>query len=101
MDMTSEFSDISVGVLEGDPGNNTLIIRTERGKMIVDEAVRGGYLIVDDMPETNLEHLKWAAGNKKKRALLKAHKKGMVNNLVKDKISYIRLNNETLEEIIA
>jgi len=100
MDMTSEFSDISVGVLEGDPGKNTLIIRTERGKMIVDEAVREGYLIVDDMPEINLEHLKWAAGNKKKKALLKAHKNGMVNNRGKDKISYIRLNNETLEEII-
>ncbi len=100
IDMTSEFADISVGVLEGDPGRNTIIIRTERGKMIVDEAVREGYLIVDDMPEMNLIHLKHAAGNKKKRALKKAYEAGMVNNPAEDEISYLRLHNKTLKEII-
>jgi len=100
MDMTAEFSDISVGVLEDDPGGNTLIIRTERGEMIVDEAVKKGYLVVDDMPERNLMHLKDAAGSKKRQALKKAYEAGMVNTS-EDTISYLRLHTETLEKIIS
>ena len=71
-DMTSEFADVSVGVVEGRSGMNTLIVRTERGRAIVDGAVKAGYLEIEDMPAENLARLKTAAGNKKKRALKKA-----------------------------
>ena len=98
--MTSEFADISVGVLEGRPDMNTLIIRTKRGKAIVDEAVREGFLVVEDMPEENLEHLRWAAGNKKKRALVKVQKAGLVNTS-NGKRSILRLSPKTLKGIIA
>jgi len=99
IDMTAEFSDISVGVLEGRPDMNTLIIRTERGRKIVDEARRDGYLIVSDIPKENLTHLQWAATNKKRKALIKARQERMVNT--EDKNSYLRLRTEILETITA
>lgn len=79
-DMTSEFSDISVGVVEGMDAMNTLIIRTDRGRAAVDGAVKAGYLEVEDMPAENLERLKTAAGNKKMRALKKGLGEGMINS---------------------
>ncbi|UCH08759.1 MAG: Coenzyme F420 hydrogenase/dehydrogenase, beta subunit C-terminal domain [Deltaproteobacteria bacterium] len=99
IDMTAEFSDISIGVLEGSRDMNTLIVRTERGQRIVDEARKEGYLILSDIPKENLEHLKWAAGNKKRRALIKARQEKLVNTLEKDKASCLRLNTETLERV--
>lgn len=101
IDMTSEFSDISVGVLEGRPDMNTLIIRTERGQNIVDEAQKEGYLIVDEIPEENLEHLSSAAGNKKKRALIKGKQDGLLNTSEEDKRACLRLDEKTMEKIIA
>jgi coenzyme F420 hydrogenase subunit beta len=101
IDMTAEFSDISVGILEGYPDMNTLIIRTERGQKIVDEARKEGYLSVSDLPKGNLEHLQWAAGNKKRRALTKAKQEKIINTLEEDKASYLRLDTETLERATA
>jgi coenzyme F420 hydrogenase subunit beta len=79
MDMTAEFSDLSVGVMEGRPDLNTLIIRTERGMEIVSQARKEGFLITEDIPEENLKHLTWAAANKKKRALAKIKAEGLFN----------------------
>jgi coenzyme F420 hydrogenase subunit beta len=73
LDMTAEFADVSVGMLEGDPSFNTLIVRTQRGEDVVNRAVKEGVLILDEMPTDTLEHLKGAAMNKKKRALEKIH----------------------------
>ena len=101
IDMTAEFSDISVGVLEGRPDMNTLIIRTERGRTMVEEARKEGYLQVSGIPRENIEHLTWAAGNKKRRALAKAKQKVMVNSPDDDRISCLRLTSEILEKITA
>ena len=101
LDMTAEFSDISVGVMEGKPDLNTLIVRTERGQQIVEEAQKAGFLVLDDMPDENLEHLKEAAGNKKKRALVKADREGMVNTAEKDKRAAIRLEPGTVKKILS
>ncbi len=90
-DMTSEFADVSVGVVEGRSGMNTLIVRTERGRAIVDGALRAGYLLVEDMPAENLERLKIAAGNKKKRALKKALAEGIINS-ADDRRALIRMD---------
>jgi coenzyme F420 hydrogenase subunit beta len=100
-DMTAEFSDISVGVLEGRPDMNTLIVRTERGQRIVEEAQKEGYLHVSEIPRENLEHLQWAAGNKKRRAFVKAKQEKMVNTFEQDGIYYVRLDPGTLERITA
>jgi len=101
IDMTAEFSDISIGVLEGSPDMNTLIVKTARGQRIVDEARKEGYLIVSDIPKENLEHLQWAAGNKKRRALTKAKQEKLVNTLEKNKAACLRLDTATLERITA
>ncbi|MBN2282404.1 MAG: Coenzyme F420 hydrogenase/dehydrogenase, beta subunit C-terminal domain [Deltaproteobacteria bacterium] len=100
IDMTSEFADISVGVLEGRTDMNTLIVRTERGQKIVDEAVAEGFLVLEDMPGENLEHLQWAAGNKKKRAFAKAREEGMINGAEGTR-SYLRVDPATVSDCIA
>jgi coenzyme F420-reducing hydrogenase beta subunit len=69
--MTAEFTDLSVGVFEGQNDLNTLIIRTEAGAELVAEAERDGYLILGELPQENLDHLTGAAANKKKKALSK------------------------------
>jgi coenzyme F420 hydrogenase subunit beta len=101
IDMTSEFSDIAVGVLEGRPDMNTLLIRTERGQNIVDQAQKEGYLIVDEIPQENLEHLTWAAGNKKKKALIKGKQDGLLDTSEEAGSPYLRLDPNTMEKIIA
>ncbi|MDO9515342.1 MAG: Coenzyme F420 hydrogenase/dehydrogenase, beta subunit C-terminal domain [Syntrophales bacterium] len=101
IDMTSEFSDLSVGVMEGRPDMNTLIVRTDRGRKIVEEAEKEGYLTLSTMPEENLEHLIWAAGNKKKRGLAKAQDEGMVNTSDDETKAYLRMSVEVLGRLTA
>ncbi len=67
-DMTAEWSDISVGAFEGKSAWNTLIVRSEKGEQLVDQAVKEGYLVLEDFPSSSLDHLILGAGNKKKRA---------------------------------
>jgi coenzyme F420 hydrogenase subunit beta len=100
IDMTAEFSDISVGVLEGRPDMNTIITRTERGRNIVDEAQKAGFLIVDDIPEENLEHLILAASNKKKRAFMKAKREALLKTMEEAERYYLKVRLETVERII-
>ncbi len=97
-DMTAEFADISVGVLEGRPDMNTLIIRTERGEEIVREARRLGYLELDELPEENREHLMWAAANKKKRCIIRCRETGKLNG--EEGTACLRLSAETTERIL-
>ena len=101
IDMTSEFSDLSVGVMEGRPDMNTLIVRTDRGRKIVEEAVAEGFLTLSALPEESLEHLIWAAGNKKKRGLSKAQSEGMINTQGDETKSYLRIGAEVLERLTA
>ncbi|MBW2021463.1 MAG: hypothetical protein DRH15_02950 [Deltaproteobacteria bacterium] len=68
-DMTAEFADISVGTLEGDKQWNTVIVRTDKGMELFEKALRAGVLEQKEIPSSNLEHLKEAASNKRKRAL--------------------------------
>jgi coenzyme F420 hydrogenase subunit beta len=67
-DMTSEWSDLSVGAFEGRSGWNTLIIRTEVGERLVNRATEAGRLQLGEFPAENLAHLTAGAGNKKRRA---------------------------------
>jgi len=100
-DMTSEWSDVSVGVLEGKPDLNTLIVRTPKGREVIDNAIREGFLQVDEMPKENLEHLQTAAANKKKRALIKADEDDLLNVSENGKRSMLRINSKIVERIIA
>ncbi len=73
-DMTAEWADISVGAFEGKSDWNTLIVRTEKGEKLVDQALEKGYLVLDDFPSTSLDHLTLGAEKKKKRAAENAGK---------------------------
>jgi coenzyme F420 hydrogenase subunit beta len=67
-DMTSEFADVSVGMFEGRPGWNTMIVRTETGRQLVERALLKGALRAEPFPEENLERLREASIAKKARA---------------------------------
>lgn len=101
IDMSSEFADVSVGVLEGNPGKNTIIIRTELGQELVAKAVEAGYLIVDEMPGENLKHLETAAYNKKKRALDKMKKESLLNTIGEEKFASLRVNDKVVDKFLS
>jgi coenzyme F420 hydrogenase subunit beta len=69
LDMTAEFSDLSVGAVEGIPGWNTVILRTAKGQELLEEAKKAKMIEASDVPRANLKHLQEAALLKKKRAL--------------------------------
>ena len=69
LDMTAEFTDISVGTVEGTEEWNTVIVRTQEGAELMELARGKGKIEAQALPEANLAHLKEAAMNKKKRAL--------------------------------
>jgi coenzyme F420 hydrogenase subunit beta len=69
LDMTAELADVSVGMYEGRKGWNTLIVRSERGAQLVDDAVAAGFLETEAMPDEIVTHLSKAAVAKKERSL--------------------------------
>jgi len=75
LDMTAEFTDISVGSVEGVEGWNTVIVRTQRGMDLIAEAKKKGKLDIKDLPDQSLSHLKEASFNKKARAVQEIVKK--------------------------
>lgn len=83
-DMTSEFSDISVGSAGSKhPGWNTVIVRTKRGQEALQAAKKTGLLETKALPEERLSHLKSVALKRKRTALENIIKKtGDKNNLL-------------------
>lgn len=69
-DMTAEWADISVGTVEGMEGWNTVVVRSDTGSELLGEAIEEGVLEIDELPEENLEHLREASHNKRKRGHL-------------------------------
>lgn len=65
LDMTSELADISVGAMEINQEWNTVIVRSQQGKELLELA--SDDLVFDNYPEEELERLKKASLNKKKR----------------------------------
>ena len=100
-DMTSEWSDVSVGMFEGRPGWNTLIVRTERGAEFVDRARSDGFLETEPMPEDNAAHLSHAAFLKKQRAMRTAIRREVINNDSEDKRSALRIRPDVVNAILA
>jgi coenzyme F420 hydrogenase subunit beta len=90
MDMTSEFSDLSVGTVEGEEGWNTVVIRTERGEELMKRAETVKILETRAVPDDKLSHLKEASILKKRRAL----------SAIKElKESYLTLPKKVIDEI--
>jgi len=89
MDSTAEYADVSVGSARfaGDWEEvrewNQLIVRTEKGRKLVELAVKRGVLEVREASAASLQELKDAAVNKKKNALKNIiRKSGSVKNLL-------------------
>ena len=96
LDMTSEFADISVGSVEGIEGWNTVIIRTDAGKELVEMAKKQDKLEIDTLPAENLAHLKEASLLKKKRALKEiVGRTGDKKNLL-----YLNLSPKYVEKLL-
>jgi len=83
LDMTAEFTDISVGSVEGVEGWNTVIVRTKGGADIIAVAKKKGKLEIKKLPAQSLKHLKEAAMQKKTRAMKEiVNKTGDKNDLL-------------------
>ena len=76
LDMAAENADISVGMVEGQEGYNTVIVRTELGKYLIDSAIRSGYIQTGQLDEERWKHLNEASIDKKKRAVAEAENRG-------------------------
>jgi coenzyme F420 hydrogenase subunit beta len=98
-DMTSEWADVSVGMLEGRPGWNTLLVRTTKAKELVEHAVASELLITEPMPAANLEHLKEAAGGKKRRAFQAIKRQGLLNSPGEASHAMLRVPEDVIKEI--
>lgn len=66
-DYAAEYADISVGSVGSEDGWNTIIVRTELGKKLLDSAVANGLLIKKELKD--LEHLIKVAALKKELKL--------------------------------
>jgi coenzyme F420 hydrogenase subunit beta len=99
-DMTSEFSDLSVGMFEGHPGWNTLIVRSKPGADLVTISCEEGYLETKDMPPESIEQLTRAAGEKKARALRTLIRRKLINTESGER-SALRMPPDIVEKILA
>ena len=99
LDMTSEFADLSVGMYEGRPGWNTLMVRSERGAEMVDQAHRENFIETEEFPAENLAHLSRAAAEKKERALRTLIRRGLINNQGEERAA-VRIPQEVVDRIL-
>ena len=97
LDMTAEFADLSVGAAEGIEGWNTLIVRSERGREIIDAARAAGVIETGALPDESLSHLKGASLGKRRRAL--ANIRQITGS--DDDLLYLELGAETRGRLLA
>jgi len=95
-DMTSEFADVSVGMVEGIEDWNTLIVRTPAGKKFIDKAKKAGVLNTRPLEQARLNHLKEASSIKKKRAVEAIKKR--TND--KKNLLYLRLSAQEKKKFL-
>ncbi|MCL1833290.1 MAG: Coenzyme F420 hydrogenase/dehydrogenase, beta subunit C-terminal domain [Leptospirales bacterium] len=99
-DMTGEFADISVGALElkGESKKNIIIVRTERGEKLFNDAMSSGYIKTEPLPAEALEGLSTASMNKKRRAFARLADEKMINDL--GERPAIVINDQSLKNIM-
>ena len=99
MDMTSELADLAVGMFEGKPGWNTLIIRSDTGVQLVDQARKEGFIETAVFPDANLKHLSKAASDKKERSLRTLIRRELINNENGERAA-VRIPQEVVKKIL-
>lgn len=65
-ELTSETSDISVGSIGSENGWSTIIIRTEKGEKIIEDAIKQKYLKAKELTPSQLKLLERISSNKTK-----------------------------------
>lgn len=100
-DMTAEWADLSVGMYEGRPGWNTLLVRTNAGQGLVEKAVIDGWLDVEAFSEEREKALSGAALNKKQRSLRNAHIQGYLQQEEGGSRPALRVPPEVLARLLA
>jgi coenzyme F420 hydrogenase subunit beta len=98
-DMTAELADLSAGMFETRPGWNTLIVRSEVGDEIIEQARQEGFIDTEDFPQEALKHLSQAAAEKKERALRTLIRRGLINNQGDDRAA-VRMPQEVINKIL-
>jgi coenzyme F420 hydrogenase subunit beta len=98
-DMTSELADISVGMFEGRPGWNTLILRSAKGVELVEHARKAGFLETEDFPSKNLKHLSRAAADKKERSMRTLIRRELINNTGEERAA-VRIPQQVVDKIL-
>jgi coenzyme F420 hydrogenase subunit beta len=99
LDMTSELADLSVGMYEGRPGWNTLIVRSETGARLVEDAVKEDFLQLNPMPEETIIHLSKAAAAKKERSMRILIQRGLINT-ANGAMAVVRMSPTAVEKIL-
>ncbi len=99
LDMTAELADLAVGMYEGKPDWNTLIIRSDTGADIVDQARKEGFIETADYPAAKLKHLSKAASDKKNRSLRTLIRRKLINN-PNGEHAAVRIPQEIVKEIL-
>jgi coenzyme F420 hydrogenase subunit beta len=98
-DMTSELADVSVGMFEGRPGWNTLILRSDKGAELIEYARREGFIETGDFPAKNLKHLSRAAADKKDRSLRTLIRRRLINNKGEERAA-LRIPQNVVDRIL-
>ncbi|MCB2227606.1 MAG: Coenzyme F420 hydrogenase/dehydrogenase, beta subunit C-terminal domain [Desulfarculaceae bacterium] len=98
-DMTSEWADLSVGMFEGRPGWNTLIVRSEKGRDLAEAALERGWLVLEEMPKSNWEHLDGAAQGKRLRGLRAANQQGLLGTADDPEPKALRVGAQLMAQI--
>jgi coenzyme F420 hydrogenase subunit beta len=98
-DMTSELADVSVGMFEGRPGWNTLILRSAKGAELIEHARREGFLETEDFPADNLKHLSRAAADKKDRSLRTLIRRELINTKGEERAA-LRIPQTVVDRIL-
>jgi coenzyme F420 hydrogenase subunit beta len=93
-DMTAEFSDLSVGTVEGHEGWNTVMVRTEAGVELLRRAVQAGVVEKKVLPLEKLAHLVDASILKKRRALTALKDRGELET------GYLRIPPQWIRRIL-
>jgi coenzyme F420 hydrogenase subunit beta len=100
-DMTSEWADVSVGMLEGRPGWNTLIVRSQTGQALVEAAEATDLLRTQALPHESLDRLKTAAAAKKIRAFAALQQRGLLNTDAEGTRAVLRVPADVVNRILS
>jgi len=89
-DVTAELADVSVGSTEWKDDWNTMLVRSEAGEKLVEDASGAGIIAIEEFPADREEILREAVGNKKKRVVKQLSERGSESS----PLLYLKMDDE-------